>query len=130
MDNDKTIRLEHLTSQCDAMGAAIGSMMQQSSRVISIGTAVALGVVGLAVRTESYDVLLLLPYLMFVLYFHYINLHTSILEMGGYKKYLEEQINTIIGEKMHLWETELVPRRHNNIANQFLAGIFTLIMLV
>jgi hypothetical protein len=129
MENNNSLQLEHLTNQSDSFGSAIGSVMLQSSRVIAVGTAVALGVIGLAVRTKSYEVLILLPYLMFVLFFHYINLHTSILEMGGYKRYLEEQINEIIGEKIHLWETELVPRRHFNIANQFLTGIFSIILI-
>ena len=129
MEDKKSLQLEHLTSQSESFGAAIGSVMLQSSRVITVGTAVALGVIGIAFRTRSYEILILLPYLIFVLFFHYINLHTSILEMGGYKRYLEERINEIIGEKIHLWETELVPRRHYNVANQFLAAIFLIILL-
>ena len=129
MENKKTLQLEHLTNQSDGFGSAIGSVMLQSSRVIAVGTAVALSVIGISLRTKSSEILILLQYLMFVLFFHYINLHTSILEMGGYKRYLEEEINAIIGEKIHLWETELVPRRHYNIANQFLAAIFLIILL-
>jgi cobalamin biosynthesis protein CobD/CbiB len=64
------------------------------------------------------------------MFFHYINLHTSIRELGGYKRHVEEELNRRLGEKIFMWETELVPRRHKNVANQFIAGIFLLVLAV
>ena len=130
MESEENIRIEQLAKLADGTGSAIGSLMVQSSRLMAIGIAVALGVLGTAIKTNAYDLLILLPILIYAMFFHYINLHTSILELGGYKRHVEEELNRRLGEKIFMWETELVPRRHKNVANQFIAGIFLLVLAV
>jgi len=104
-------------------------MITLSARVVAIGSGLVLTGLALAIREKIYEVIMFLPVLMFSLCFYYLNLHTAVREMGGYKRYIEERINEIVGEQIYLWESELVHRRHSNVANQFMAGIFFFILI-
>lgn len=128
-DSDK-VKIDLWVKECETLGATITNLMLLSARVIGIGSGIVFAVLALVFKEKAYDVVLLLPVAMFALFFYFINLHTSILEMGGYKKRIEEEINRIMGQPLYIWESGLVGRRHTNLANVFLFIIFTLILLV
>lgn len=130
MEETDKFKLDLLVKQSDGFGSAITSLMILSARVIGIGSSIVLAALAVAVREKAYEVVLILPVPMFGLYFYFVNLHTAVLEMGGYKKRLEEQINELVGQPLYLWETALVSQRHTNLANGFLATIFGLILLL
>ena len=130
MDETDKIKLDLLVKQSDGFGSAITSLMLLSERVIGVGSSIVLAALAVAVKEKAYEVVLILPVPMFALYFYFVNLHTAVLEMGGYKKRLEEQINELVGRPLYLWETALVSQRHANLANIFLAIIFGLILLL
>ena len=123
MENSDKIKIDLLVKQSENLGSSITSFMILSARVIGIGSGIVFAVLALALKVKIYDVILALPIAMFALFFYFINLHTSILEMGGYKKRIEEEINRMVGHPMYLWETGLVSRRHTNLANVFLASV-------
>ena len=128
-DSDK-VKIDLLVKQSENLGSEITSFMILSARVIGIGSGIVFAVLALALKEKIHDVILALPVAMFALFFYFINLHTSILEMGGYNKRIEEEINRMVGYPVCLWEIGLVSRRHTNLANVFLAVIFNLILLL
>lgn len=56
--------------------------------------------------------------------FYAILQYYRVLRFGGYKKFLEEQINKGMGEKVLIWEALVSNENRINIINAFLSGVY------
>ncbi len=72
-------------------------------------------------------VLLIVPFGVFGIYIYALHLLTAISALGGYKKGLEEKINSIIGKNLLMWEIKMSQK---HLHNRFIYAVFSLILFV
>ena len=98
-----------------------------NDRVIGLGATfvVAAATVGLAQHVVP--LFFALPFAIIGVIFYGVMSYVWVFSLGGYKLYLEEEINRTIGERLLLWEA-LVPKRNTlNIARGVLLSVYVLV---
>ncbi len=78
------------------------------------------------VANKSYELLILIPYLFFGVFFYYILLISGVFALAGYKQYLEEQLNKEAEIDFIKWE--VISKKHirTNLVNSSIMLIFFL----
>jgi len=127
---DEKDKLYALIEQCKSIDAKITSYHVISARILGIGMAIVSAILAVSVKEKNYTILLLLPIALYAIFFYWLNINSWILAQGGYKKYLEEKINTMCHEPLFLWETGVVPKRHINLSNTCLNVLYVIILLL
>lgn len=74
------------------------------------------------------SIFLFLPVGVFWVGFNSLYLFSAIKQAGGYKRYLEDEINFASGKKIFMWEEMIVSKWHGNSINLLLTMINVLIL--
>lgn len=100
-----------LLREAEGTAAAIRSLFLFSERVIALGLSLlALGA-SVGVAQDAQEVLVALPFGVISLAgYGLVHLGTELLMLGGYRRYLEESINDLVGGDALTWESKVVPK--------------------
>jgi hypothetical protein len=123
-------KLDALISQCSSIDAKITSYHLLGAKVLALGTSIIPTILAISFKNNYDTVLLILPIAIFSVIFYWVNINTWIVSHGGYKRYIEEQINALTGEPIYFWEAGVVPSRHTNLSNVILNSIFSLVLIL
>lgn len=121
-------KIEILSKQCETIDSKITSFELLGLRVVTLGTTVVIGLLALSIKEKSDIALVILPFAMYALLFYWINVTTWILSFGGYKKHLEERINSLAGEPLLLWECRIIHSQHVNVPNTILRVLCSVVL--
>ena len=93
-------------------------------KIVSLGLAI-LGV-GLSVglSQNQYKILLLLPLAYFGVLLFYVYTIRNLFLLGGYKKFLSDKINSLLGDRVLVWENISKKEVHLNVNRIFLELVF------
>lgn len=102
-----------------------------NERILGIGVTIISFGFTLGLKESISEIFLILPLLIFCLLFYSLYKYTTIMTLGGYKKFLEAEINNETGEAVLLWEQLRNVRDQNlgQISINVLYSIYAVILL-
>lgn len=123
---DSTFRNEALITEYKRICDDIRSFETQSDKILNLGV----GVVSLsALVGVHYAVALIffmIPVATSVVVLYTILTYCHIQSMGGYKRYIEDQINVIVTDKLLVWEAVVTEREKHNLVRNFLLTTYAI----
>jgi hypothetical protein len=124
MCDKEKLRSEILVKEYEIIGQATRTLFLSSEKAIALGfTILGTGfIIGIKEKIEY--MLLFLPFAVFGVLLYDINIATELGTMGGYKRYLEERINSELKERILLWELFLSEERHKSLAKKLSFPIY------
>ncbi|MDA2920747.1 hypothetical protein MYX76_14870 [Desulfobacterota bacterium AH_259_B03_O07] len=78
-----------------------------SDKVIGIGILILGFGFAYGIKENLEEILLMIPIAVFGVYFYALYLLTCLFSLAGYRKSLEEKINSLVGNKILLWDSEI-----------------------
>ena len=130
MDNREELRIELLIKECERVGQVISSMTPTVEKIIGLGcTVIATGLI-FGIKEKIDEILLFLPVAVFGVFFYGIRTATETRSLGGYKRHLEEKINTILGQNILFWESLMAPNMHGSFAMKLLYFIYAFFLVL
>lgn len=122
---DKKLKIEMLVKQCDDISNNIRNMENIQQKLVTIGILLFTGflIYGIEHKTTNPQPLSTLLFLFFPLIYLGLLLfglftHGEIKSLGGYKRFLEEEINANFGEDLFLWESFIVKPKESHLGAQ------------
>lgn len=119
-----------LYKECETTGNKIMSLIVSGDRYLSMGFAVIVAGMAYGIKEDQKDILLILPYAILTVMFYSLQIVKESMALGGYKCFLEEQINFKLGKNMVLWECAIARRRHTTDAPIFINVIYIVFLIV
>jgi len=123
-EKDK-LKIELLVKQCDDISNNIRNVTNIQQQLITIGILLFTGVLiyGIEHQTTNPQLLstlliLFFPFIFLALLLFGLFTHGEIKSLGGYKRFLEEEINTNFGEDLFLWESFVVKPKESLLGAQ------------
>lgn len=106
---------QFLLKEHESSGAAIRRLYLTLERVMAVGiAAVTAAVAYMWSNSNLHPLLVMVPFVLIGLMFFMIFLYAELMELAGYKKQMEHEINYIVGSNVALWESEIVDQLGNN----------------
>ena len=99
--------IEYLFRECERVGNGITELFKQGEKILTLGATVIIAGIAYGTEKDIKSLFLILPFAVFALCFYGIHLAREMFSQGGYKRYLEEEINSRIGEDILLWEIHI-----------------------
>lgn len=136
MDDKEKLKIELLVKQYDDISNEIRNINNIQHKLITIGILLFTGVLiyGIDHQTTNPELLTLL-----ILFFQLIFLglllfglftHGGIMSLGGYKHFLEEEINANFGEDLFLWQSFIIKPKISNLGTQSDRYNYLLFMII
>ncbi len=122
--------LSILYKECESTGNKIMSLIVSSDRYLSMGFAVIVAAMAYGMKEDQKDILLILPYAILTVMFYSVHIITETMALGGYRCFLEEQINLKLGKNIVIWESGIARRRHTTDAPIFINVIYTVFLFL
>lgn len=97
--------------------AEIRDILSANDRLVALGVAAISAGISYGLVADKREVFLVLPVLVMGVCAYAILNHHNVTFLGGYKRYLEMQINELIGKRALLWEHIVSQRRKWHAAN-------------
>jgi len=130
MNEEEKLKIELLIKECESTGQAIRTMLLTNEKVMALGfTIISTGLV-YGIKEKVSEILLFLPLAVFAVLFYGIRITAEIMSLGGYKRYLEENINSILRENVLLWESFIAPKMHRSFVLLLLYIVYTFFILL
>lgn len=107
--------LTALLSQYEGARSEIIALMGQNERIMQIGVVIAGGAFSFGILEGIEYLLMFIPFGVITLCLVALSRYELVHALGGYKRYLEEQINRRLGEKIAAWEQIC----HDNVHHSF-----------
>ena len=107
MENNANIDI--MMREYENLSQFIRTLMQSTYVLIVISLTILFTGFGVAI-TENNILVFLIPFGIFASFFYGMYIYTTILSLGGYKKHLEEQINSLFPNRVLKWE--YIARKH------------------
>jgi len=128
MDKREELKIELLIKECDSVGQEIKTLFLASEKVIGLGLAIIAAGLTFGLKEKINEILLFLPIAVLGVMLYGVHIFTELMSLGGYKCYLEERINTILGENILLWESFIAKERHRAFITYFLHFVYLLFL--
>lgn len=125
-------KIDILLKVYEITGHEIQTRAGTNQRILGLGLTVLGAGFIYGVKEGVKEILLLVPVGLFGVMFHSIFLTTGIMTLGGYRRYLEEKINTILGEHNLIWEkmARKLLHRHFSLAISYLIWTLALVLAI
>ncbi|MGV9822014.1 hypothetical protein [Nocardia xishanensis] len=104
-------RRTFLIEELKALRTSSELLLFAFDRVINFGLVFAAGATGLALANSAKIVLILLPFPIAILYLILINMNTEGLSRAGHKRWVEEELDLLLGGKSAIEECAVAPTR-------------------
>src|SRR5438128_3437264 len=103
-------RIDVLTQEADRVGKAIHELYISSATIVAatLSLATLATTIGRDDRTRYANVVLS-PFLALALLLYSLDRNSEMRALGGYKRYLEEEVNQLIEKPALLWESWIAP---------------------
>ncbi|SLA06763.1 Uncharacterised protein [Mycobacteroides abscessus subsp. abscessus] len=111
MTDKEDARRDVLLEELKSLRTSSESLLFAFDRVLNFGFVFAAAVTGLALANSSRVVLAILPFPIVIVILVLINLNTEGLSRAGHKKWVEEQLNTLVHPVVALEECAVAPTR-------------------
>jgi hypothetical protein len=108
----EALRLDLLYKECESVGSKITTLFVAGEKYLSMAFAIIVAGMAYGIKEHQHDILLLVPFAIMTVMFYAIHMFTEVNALGGYKYYLEEQINIILNKNVLLWECKIAKSRH------------------
>lgn len=131
MGKDKSqVQLNLLTKESEHVATTIRQLEQSGQRIIALAvTVLGLGLM-YGVKEGVAEILLVLPLVLFGIASYAVHTYTEVVALGGYRRYLEEMLNSIAGAPSLRWESAISHQRHGTAAQFFLYSVYILIIII
>jgi hypothetical protein len=139
MDEGDTARRAFLIDELKNLRTSSESLLFAFDRVFNFGLVFAAAATGLALVNRVTVILVLLPFPIVILFLVLINLNTEGLSRAGQKKWVEEELNVLMGRPVALEESFVAATRKGQVAyigrfsvfgTQLLLGLLLLALFV
>lgn len=128
-END--FELQALLKAYEIAGQEIISLTAKTEKVIGLGFTLLGALILYGLKEQIKEVLILAPVGAFVIALYSISVFLAVMALGGYKKYLEERINTILGKEILRWEIVTVRELvHGNMPGKTVSFLFAFLLLL
>ena len=118
------IKIDILLMEYDNIWKRIDNCSKLTEKVIGIGIAIISAGLVWGIKENNYFVIVSLPIAFIGVLFYGIDTATETISLGGYKKYLEEILNEILGKDFLCWETAIAMHRHFGLDRTNLYSIY------
>jgi hypothetical protein len=123
-------KIDMLFKEYDQVSQGIRSLVLFSERILALG--IAIMTIGLAygLKEKINEILIFQPVVVSAVLLYAAHIYAELRAMAGYKMFLEEKINIVVGEQILLWEGVLAKRRRRAIGQKLLYLIYLILYLV
>ncbi|MGW2270555.1 hypothetical protein [Streptomyces yangpuensis] len=100
-----------LRSEVSELRASCETLIFAFDRVLNFALAFSVGGAGIALTKGHFIVMAVVPFPLAVIVGYLLSLNVEGLSRAGHKKYLEEKLNTVLGDAVYLEEGAVAPTR-------------------
>lgn len=114
-----------LTEKALSLGEQVTELLPKMENFLGVSIAIVIGSVSLGITEEHPQILAILPFFLIVLYVYLLQANTEMLSRAGHKRFLEEEVNSLLGRKVLLEEEYVAPTLHG----RFKVGRLSIILI-
>lgn len=106
---DETARLDALLREAESVSEGTRALFLSTERVVALGFSIAALAATIGLVQDRREILMAAPFALLGALAYGVHLWSEMIFMGGYRRYLEEGINQILGTPTIVWESQIVP---------------------
>jgi len=130
MNKKEELKIEILMKEYECVGQKIEALFLTSERIIGLGIVVIVAMLTFGLERKINSILLFLPVAFLGVLLYGVHVFTELTSLGGYKRYLEERINTIFEENLLFWESIIAKKRHYAFVTYFLHFLYAFFLVL
>lgn len=103
-----------LYSEYQSYSTAVRGAMFSMDKFAGLATTIGVAGATIAYDKQIYLIVVLLPLFEFGVAFYAIHIGCEVMALGGYRRWLEEELNYAYREQLFVWETKVAAARHTS----------------
>lgn len=124
---DAAEKLSVLKSEYERMCTEIRSVEANNEKTVAFGLSIITAAFAVGAAQHVCEIFFIIPIAITGVFFYAVLMYTFVFSMGGYKAFLEERLNELMGSQFLLWEQLVQVRQRDNMVRPALVSIYLLI---
>lgn len=126
--SDSTNKVDVLLKEHEIICTQIREMVSYSDRIFGFGVTILGAVFLYGIKETAHAITIATPFAVTLLLLFCSSIYAAILSLGGYRRYLEDKLSSLLGERLLMWE-HITPRiLHNSFAVASLSAFSTALL--
>ncbi|MBT0959540.1 hypothetical protein [Denitromonas iodatirespirans] len=123
-------QLDSLMSHYEGCRLEIIELMQSNERLLNIAILILGAVMTYGISVDAHKIVALGPFALSIVVFQGIQRYELVYQLGGYRKYLEEKMQDLTGDKPAFWEDLVAQLFHRSWTHYPLRALIVLAFLL
>lgn len=124
---DTADKLGVLKSEYERMCTEIRSVEANNEKAVAFGLSIITAAFAVGAAQHVFEIFFIIPIAITGVFFYAVLMYTFVFSMGGYKAFLEDRLNELMGSQFLLWERLVHVRQRDNMIRPALVSIYLLI---
>jgi hypothetical protein len=125
-----TFAKEMLRSEYERMCVEIRAIEANNEKAIAFGLSIISAAFAVGIAQHVREIFFIVPVAIVGVFFYAVLMYTYVFSMGGYKAFLEDRLNELMGSRFLLWERLVQVRQKDNMIRPAMVCIYLLISSV